>query len=46
MYIGTYFRDVRDGWAEWAIAHPGFARIEKTAETKIKTNTICPPSFR
>jgi hypothetical protein len=21
------FRSVNDGWAEWAIAHPGFVRI-------------------
>ena len=30
-----YFRDVGDGWVEWAIAHPDFAGIEKRTKTKI-----------
>ena len=26
MMTTMFFRDVGDGWAGWAIAHPGFGR--------------------
>ena len=40
----NYNRDVGDGWAGWAIAHPGF----KTSVNPISTprgGRLCPPHY-
>ena len=36
---------VTGGWAGWAIAHPGFGRIEGVARQLRRTKLLIAPSF-
>ena len=45
-FIKMHTRGITGGWAGWAIAHPGFDRIESRWEVAAHHITTCPPSFR